>query len=146
MYTKNNTLLNLAILQVTNYLRQFAQQLDFPAQMQLVFGNQANIATIQDLGTSWQAGDIGIIPEIEVLPSVQLNGANGAYSQQTDTIYLSEAILNQQNADLIVRILLEEIGHRIDGLVNVADTPGDEGAMFLELVLSGGVNPYLVRI
>ena len=106
MYTQNNTILNLAILQVTSYLRQFAQQLDFPAQMQLVFGNQAESATIQDLGASWQEGDIGIIPEIEILPGIQLNGANGAYSQQTDTIYLSEAILNQQNADLMFLAIL----------------------------------------
>ena len=106
MYTKNNTILNLAIIQVKSCLRQFAQQLDFPAQMQLVFGNQAESATRQNLGASWQEGDIGIIPEIEVLPSVQLNGANGAYSQQTDTIYLSEAILNQQNADLMFLAIL----------------------------------------
>jgi hypothetical protein len=138
MSINNTAFLNSVLTTVKGYLHNYAQQANFSENMGSVFGNQANLELITSLAVSWQQGDYRIIPPIEILSSEQLNGANGAYSQDNQTIYLSAAIINQQNVDLAARTLLEEIGHRIDGLVNVADTPGDEGAMFLELVLSGG--------
>ena len=123
MLINNNDFLNSVLLTVKDYLHNCAQQANFSSNLALVFGKQANLDPLTDLVVSWQQGDYRIIPPIEILPAEQLNGANGAYAQQNQTIYLSQAIVNQQNLDLAARTLLEEIGHRIDGLVNVADTP-----------------------
>jgi hypothetical protein len=32
-------------------------------------------------------------------------------------------------------VLTEELGHHLDGLLNVVDTPGDEGEYFANLVM-----------
>jgi hypothetical protein len=34
----------------------------------------------------------------------------------------------------IAAVLLEEIGHFVDSKINLADTPGDEGAVFSAIV------------
>lgn len=67
----------------------------------------------------------------------QFNSAYAAYAKATNTIYLSEAFLarNFKNEASVVQILIEEIGHALDTLLNETDTPGDEGRIFAALVL-----------
>ncbi|MGB1088086.1 MAG: hypothetical protein ACPG06_06935, partial [Alphaproteobacteria bacterium] len=68
---------------------------------------------------------------ISILPREAMNGYDGAYAAIEDRIYLSEAIFQESVTDhRRVDVLLEELGHRIDGLASQIDTPGDEGAMF----------------
>ena len=55
-----------------------------------------------------------------------MGSADGAYSRETGTIYLSADCPQ----DLITAVLLEEIGHHIDALFNQQETPGDEGSLF----------------
>ena len=73
---------------------------------------------------------------ISILENNELNGAYGAFDQSTGTIYLSKDFLLANSADpaKISAVLLEEFGHLLDAKFNPADAPGDEGAIFSQLV------------
>ena len=118
---------------VIDILRNFALSPDFATKMELVFGQGVNVAPLQ---TAWIAGDFTMLPQIEVLSSWELNGANGAYAVELDRIFISQDFLNQNagNADAIVSVILEEIGHAVDARLNESDSLGDEGAIFSALV------------
>jgi uncharacterized repeat protein (TIGR01451 family) len=77
-----------------------------------------------------------LFPTIEVRPSAQINGANGAFAVATNKIYLAEELLlgSGPGSEAVVAVLLEEVGHFIDAQLNAEDTPGDEGAIFSALV------------
>jgi hypothetical protein len=105
--------------------------------MELAFGQDVNVSELQ---TAWAAGDCSKLPRIEVRSRSHLNGANGAYAAALDRIFISEEFLNQNAgnmgaASLTARVILEEIGHAVDGRLNESDSPGDEGAIFAALVL-----------
>jgi len=72
--------------------------------------------------------------EFEILPSVELEGALGAYSPANDTIYLSQQFLTQGTVEQATDVLLEEVGHAVDDFLNETDAPGDEGRIFSKLV------------
>jgi hypothetical protein len=77
-------------------------------------------------------------PPIEIVSASEINGANGAFSGQTNRIYLSREYLlgNATNIAAIVRVLLEETGHWVDQFLNEEeDSAGDEGAIFAALVM-----------
>ncbi len=77
---------------------------------------------------------MAVLPQIEVRSDAELKGTLGAFSTQTQKIYLSESLLK---GDLVRlrSVLIEEIGHFVDAQVNSSDSPGDEGAIFAALVL-----------
>jgi Ca2+-binding RTX toxin-like protein len=118
-------------------LKQFAHRSDFLGQLAIAFGPSFNCLVAQRLQSSWQRGDFSTIPPIEVLPRDILNNAAAAYAQTIDKIYLSQHFLTQKVNDIsaIVGVLLEEIGHHLDTLLNLIETPGDEGAIFSRIVL-----------
>ena len=64
-----------------------------------------------------------------------LAGANAAYANSTDTIYLSSSFLATASQASLVRVLLEEVGHAVDARLHSSDTPGDEGERFAHLIL-----------
>ncbi|MFM6663384.1 MAG: Calx-beta domain-containing protein [Microcystis panniformis] len=122
---------------VTELLRDFARSPEFAAKMKLAFGQDVNVSELQ---TAWAAGDFSKLPQIEVRLRSHLNGANGAYAAAIDRIFISEEFLNQNAgnmgaASLTASVILEEIGHAVDGRLNESDSPGDEGAIFAALVL-----------
>ena len=82
---------------------------------------------------------VAALPQIEVRSDAELKGALGAFSAQTQKIYLSESLLK---GDLVRlrSVLIEEIGHFVDAQVNTVDSPGDEGAIFATLVLGEGLS------
>jgi RHS repeat-associated protein len=101
--------------------------------MELAFGQGVNVSELQ---AAWAAGDFRGLPKIEVRSRSDINGAYGAYAAALDTIFISEEFLNQNagNVDAIASVLLEEIGHAVDGRLNESDSLGDEGAIFSALV------------
>jgi hypothetical protein len=125
---------------VTEMLRDFAQSPDFAAKMALAFGQGVNVSPLQ---AAWAAGDFSMLPRIEVRTAKRINGANGAYAAALDTIFISEEFLNQNagNVDAIASVILEEIGHAVDGRLNESDSLGDEGAIFSALVRGETLNP-----
>ncbi|BFM39775.1 Calx-beta domain-containing protein [Synechocystis sp. LKSZ1] len=127
-------LLNQALVEAEASLTVFAQSPDFSAIMALIFGETAS----EGLRQAWLAGDFSLLPPIEVVSAEILGTANGAFSTQTNRIYISSTYLNQVVASgvvsSLVNLLLEEIGHQIDSILNEQDSPGDEGAIFAAMV------------
>uniref|UniRef100_A0A8J7D0G0 Calx-beta domain-containing protein n=1 Tax=Desmonostoc muscorum LEGE 12446 TaxID=1828758 RepID=A0A8J7D0G0_DESMC len=115
---------------------------DFMPKMAGIFGGTRDLSRLQALSSSWGMGDFSQLPTIQVLLSNSMNGANGAFSEVTRTIYLSSNYLSQgsSNPDTltgsITGVLLEEIGHFVDTLINPgSDTAGDEGELFAATVM-----------
>ncbi|QXE23195.1 putative rhizobiocin/RTX toxin and hemolysin-type calcium binding protein [Richelia sinica FACHB-800] len=102
--------------------------------MLTTFGQSLNTSIAQSLAQEWSKGNFAELPPLEVRPAAEINGALGAYAKATNTIYLSQEYIEQQNPEVLASVLLEEIGHYIDAKVNTEETPGDEGAIFSALV------------
>lgn len=109
-----------------NQLNNFASSADFKTQMQIALGNQRN----------WETTDLIDFPAIEIRPAAEINNARGAFAAATNTIYLSQELVNENtgNVGAIASVLLEEYGHYLDTQINAIDSPGDEGAIFADLV------------
>lgn len=86
-------------------------------------------------------------PALVVVEAGDLSGALAGYSPKGDrgqpTIYVSaDLVAPSADAALLERVLLEEIGHHFDHLLNGAnDTPGDEGELFAAWVLGEPLDP-----
>jgi len=72
--------------------------------------------------------------DLEIRPADELEGALGAYASANDTVYLARSLLREGTVEQATDVLLEEVGHAIDDVLNETDTPGDEGAIFASLV------------
>ena len=96
---------------------------------------------LTELTNQWAAGDFGALPPIVLLSSADINGALGAYALSTGTIYLNADWLAGSSKETVFAVLTEELGHHLDGVLNSADTPGDEGEHF-----SNMLNKYTARI
>ncbi len=126
----NSQYLQLAQQKLTN----FAGRSDFATQMELAFGNQLDRSQLTNLEQLWQQGNFGELPSLEVLENGELGTAIGAYAAANQTVYLSSTFLATASTEQIIGILLEEIGHFLDGVLNRKDSIGDEGALFSALV------------
>jgi hypothetical protein len=81
------------------------------------------------------AGIFEQIPHLQIVNDAALNGTQGAFSQATNTIYLSDSLVRGDSLK-VQEILLEELGHKFDTLLNPGgDTSGDEGELFKHVVL-----------
>lgn len=127
--------LDEATLAAHGLLSDFAASQDFMAGIIKSFGRLFDAGVVESLRQQWVEGDLGNLPGIEVRSASELNGANGAFSGDTNTIYLAREFIthNATNPQAITRVLLEEIGHSIDARINSEDTPGDEGEVFAAL-------------
>jgi hypothetical protein len=108
--------------------------------MELAFGQGVNVSSLQ---AAWAAGDFTMLPQIQVRSHSDINGAYGAYAAAIDIIFISEKFLSENagNLDAIASVILEEIGHAVDGRLNQSDSLGDEGAIFSALVRGETLNP-----
>jgi hypothetical protein len=123
-----------ALQLLQQYLVRFAAKDDFEDTIESIYGNKLGGIGIR---TQWLNGDFSLIPEIEVLSGGELGEANGAYAASLDKIFVSADFLSayQDDVTTIARVLLEEVGHKLDRLFNgTVDTIGDEGAIFSALV------------
>ena len=93
------------------------------------------------------AGIFEQIPPLQIVNDAAMNGAQGAFSQATNTIYLSDSLVRGDSLK-IQEVLLEELGHKFDTLLNPGgDTSGDEGELFKHVVLGLPLSdPELLRI
>jgi hypothetical protein len=98
--------LDLAKLQ----LQLFADSPNFSNKIKIVFGKSADATDFQN---AWLTGDFNNLPTIEIRSTAEINGANGAFSIDTNTIYLANEylLINEHKPEAIVNVLLEEIGH-----------------------------------
>jgi len=93
------------------------------------------------------AGIFEQIPHLQIVNDAALNGAQGAFSKATNTIYLSDSLVRGDSLK-VQEVLLEELGHKFDTLLNPGgDTSGDEGELFKQVVLGLPLSqPELLRI
>ncbi|MGL6284720.1 MAG: hypothetical protein ACRC2J_20125, partial [Microcoleaceae cyanobacterium] len=69
-------------------------------------------------------------------------GIAGGYDQITGKIYLSEDLVKYSDPAKIAEVLIEEIGHKADDILNPGqDSPGDEGEILGKLVSNQGNIP-----
>ncbi|HAX80914.1 MAG TPA: hypothetical protein DCY88_35025, partial [Cyanobacteria bacterium UBA11372] len=117
-------------------LTEFAADEEFGEKIASAFGDDLDNAGIEALRQLWKSGDFTGLPAVEIRSAADINGANGAFSADTNKIYLSGEYLalNGGDGSAIADVLLEEIGHFVDGRINISDAPGDEGAIFSALV------------
>jgi Peptidase family M23/FG-GAP-like repeat len=117
-------------------LQNFAADPNFTDKISLVFGDNWNREAVKELQKDWLSGDFSDIPDVRILSADVLSAANGAYSSETDTIYLSRDFLmeNAANPAAVADVLLEEYGHAIDAKINTVDSDGDEGEILASVV------------
>lgn len=132
----HSIIIDKALSLVQDYLTKFALNEDFLDQVELAFGNPSNLAKLEELRQQWASGQFEAPPEIEVCQSPEINGAFGAFSADTNKIYLSQEFINQDTSGsgAIADVLLEEYGHFVDAQINVSDARGDEGEIFSAVV------------
>ena len=133
MNSLSTTLLSQGLAQATATLQQFAGQANFLTQLRTAVGDGFDGQIGLGVGAQFLAGDFSLVPEIRVLTNGELGTANGAYAGDVDAIFVSSDFLAQHagDVDAVAEMLLEEIGHKLDRLLNGnVDSPGDEGAIF----------------
>ncbi len=97
------------------------------------FGSNYNKQLSQEIKDSLKNNPSSLFnTKIVILDSKGL--FNGAYSSQTDKIYLDQSFLENNSIDSISFVISEELGHRIDHLINETDSSGDEGELFANLI------------
>ena len=124
---------------VQEALFNFAQSANFWSNWQTVFGGSFDVQKTVQLRQSWSKRDFRHFPLIELLEG-ELGTAQGAYSSDTNKIYLSTSFLRTATTTAIVNVILEEYGHYIDSHINQLDSAGDEGAIFAALVKGQHLN------
>ncbi|MEO1558908.1 MAG: FG-GAP-like repeat-containing protein [Cyanobacteria bacterium J06632_19] len=131
-----STILDNAIANSQELLKKYALGDETSRDFTTAFGYKYDRYAASDLITQWQTGDFGAFPEIEIRSANEINGANGAYSADTNKIYISEEYLlaNASNIKAVSDLVLEEYGHFVDASINTVDSAGDEGAIFSGLV------------
>jgi Ca2+-binding RTX toxin-like protein len=136
-------LLNQALPIAQSRLQEFANRTDFHTQMNTIFGTNWDLETANSLISQIATPGSEVLPPIQVVPSSEIEGANGAFGIQENIIYVSSEFLNQNanNPEAIISLLLEEIGHFIDSQINLEDAPGDEGEIFANLVQNIQLSP-----
>jgi len=124
------------IFNTKGFLKAIASQADFTEKMAIAFSDSFDAAKAEGLRQEWLAGDFDSLPGIKIRSIAEINGANAAFSADTNKIYFSREYITQNafNPQAITNILLEEIGHYVDAQINLSDAPGDEGAIFSSIV------------
>jgi Ca2+-binding RTX toxin-like protein len=139
----SNAILSQAQSKAQNVLQQFARQPNFVEQLRVAFGDNFDVKIANQL----QDGDFSLIPELRILSNGELGTANGAFAADINQILVSADFLSQHSNDInaTTELLLEEIGHKLDTLLNgSADTPGDEGAIFRLLATGQALSPDIL--
>ncbi len=124
--------LNKATKETFRLLTLLSKNAEFLDKMAKTYGNEFDLEQLNVLCQQWRSGDFSNLPQIKILSTTELNGVRGAFSAETNTIYLSREFITQKPKE-ITRVLLQEIGHWVDTKINKIDAVGDEGAIFSAL-------------
>ncbi len=133
----NSSLTNLEkeIKATFRKLTKFSESSKFQDKTTQAFGSNFDGGELEILRQDWAKGDFSNLPKIEIRSATELHGAKGAFSSETNTIYLSREFIlsNTKKSKQISAVLLEEIGHWTDSKINKVDAAGDEGEIFSTL-------------
>ncbi|MGK7955048.1 MAG: FG-GAP repeat domain-containing protein, partial [Crocosphaera sp.] len=120
---------------VRDELTDFLLAVDFATDMQMAFGREVDVESGKEHIIDILNGES--LPGIRVLPAANMYPAVGAFDMVTDTVYLADSLLDGSSGvddGVLVDVLLEEVGHFLDGLLHEEDSLGDEGELFGRLV------------
>lgn len=138
---------------VSDRLTHWFTQDDFLAQAAIPFGATAGTEdwTNKALTLRQSLLDNSYALRWEVRSGEELGGAMGAYSTTgttgEPTIYLNADWLQGASTQQIEAVLLEELGHSFDDVINQGvDSAGDEGAIFSALVRGVELSPQQLAI
>ncbi|WP_232225067.1 Ig-like domain-containing protein [Dactylococcopsis salina] len=137
-----DSLLEDLLFYTNQRLIEFAQSDEFNSVLAVSFGAEDDTTTMETLQETLLSGGFFNGIEVAVLPSETLQGALGAYAATTNTIYLSQGLL-ESSLEAATAVLLEETGHAIDAALNLTDSLGDEGAIFASLLQGEGLRDEL---
>ena len=132
--TKNNSIFDEFLPFWYEHLKQWSLsgRLTASAQEALLLDGEPQV--LKELVSQWSLGDFEAVPEIALLSNADINGAMGAYAQSTGKIYLNADWLSTATQNAVNAVLTEELGHHLDSKLNQADTQGDEGEYFSDLL------------
>lgn len=130
------SILNEAIATSQVLLTKYAFGDELLRDFTTAFGYKYDRYAASDFITQWQTGNFSSFPEVEIRSTASINGANGAYSVDTNKIYIAEEYLlaNTNNINAVSDLVIEEYGHYVDARINPVDAAGDEGDIFSRLV------------
>jgi hypothetical protein len=117
-------------------LTAFANDSALNDRLKLIFGDSYNTELAERIFEKFSQEDFSSLPKIETVDAEAIAGANGAFADATNSIYLSNQFIeaNFTHPEIIAEVLLEEVGHYLDSQINREDTPGDEGEIFALIV------------
>ena len=119
---------------VKENLIQFLMDPLFANKIGTIFGDEdSNLVDAARLAIQ-SLVNVEAYPELEILSEVEINGAQGAFAKDTNTIYLNDNLLRTGDTQKIATIWLEELGHYIDAQIKSEDAAGDEGAIFAQIL------------
>ena len=136
MISSKSSIVTPALLSIKEQLFSLVQTLQGTENLQAAFGtsfdSEAAILWLNNAANH----NVNDFPELEIISSVEINHADGAYSADSNTIYLATEFIeaNSANSSVINDVIIEEFGHFLDAKFNSVDTPGDEGELFASLV------------
>ena len=134
------SLLEQAQKSTIDLLSQFANSLNFQADLNLIF-DDVDSTGIGNLVKQWSSGDFTSLPNVEILPSAVIDGALGAFSPDTGKIYLSQDYISSASSAAITNLLLHEIGHFVKTQVAKSNTGGEVGEIFATFALGKTLTP-----
>ncbi len=139
MNNSPNQTLNIAIAESQNILNTFITSPQAPLLLPTIFGETIDIEGV----ISWLQNNNNLLPEIEIKSSSQINCAKGAYSADTNKIYLTEEFLvaQENNISAVSKVIIEELGHFLDHQFNTSEGLGDEGELFAAIVTGDELTP-----
>jgi hypothetical protein len=133
--------LKLAASMAQEQIKQFINLPQWETKMETAFGaaSESSTALLLAKGES--------LPSVEILSGEDLGGAKGAYSNTTETIYLSADFLalHAEEPETVARVLVEEMGHHLDSKINFQDAQGDEGEIFALQVFGETLEPFQLK-
>jgi uncharacterized delta-60 repeat protein len=132
------TNLTAALSLVEEGLQYLVTSPEFQSSMSLAFGKNHDYRQFKAIFNR-KARDVRTL--IEIVPLAYLNGAYGAFSRDTNKIYLASEFISSATPSAIADVLLEEYGHYIDAQLNPVETLGDEGEIFADLVQGNLIDP-----
>jgi Ca2+-binding RTX toxin-like protein len=120
-----------------DYLSKFRFDPEYSQKLETAFGNDFNREVADKLFNNFADRNFTNIPTIKIVNRGAIAGGNGAFSDNTQKVYLAVEFINKyaSNTSKITDVLIEEIGHFVDSQINEIDATGDEGDIFSELVL-----------
>jgi len=118
------------------FFKAAANAKEFHAILKNSLGDNYNVEAAETIRQQSLDDDFGWMPNIEEVDAQTLSDSSGtqedgvgagAYSKQTDTIYISRQLV-QKNPEKALQVLTEEAGHALDARLNNSDAAGDEVA------------------